>query len=429
MKSRRTIMAAGALLAAPLVTVAMIAQTGVASAGVAGQGGHHGTVYVARNARPHNADRSCGSAAFRNIQSAVNAAPAGGTVIVCKGTYHEQVVTSKPLSLVGQQATIDEAGVTPTLKVSIPGLGTQTIFAGVVILSSQVRFSGFTVSNALGEGVVAAGLTRPISDISISHNSVVHNDLGGGVPPASTYFECAAEGQAPGDCGEGVHFIAVAYSQITGNRIADNSGGILMSDDTGPTHNNLVADNVVTGNSSDCGITVPGHNPAALNAAGVPQPSVAGVYDNVIRDNTVTDNGIEGEGAGVLFANAAAGTASYNNLVEGNYIAGNGLSGVTMHAHTISPGQFEDLSGNTIIGNKIGKNNIDGDTLDSPASPEDLQTTGVLVFSGGTPVSVTIARNLIFSNHFGIWLSKPVTAQGLRTNVFVNVNTPISAGH
>lgn len=121
--------------------------------------------------------------------------------------------------------------------------------------------------------------------------------------------------------------------------------------------------------------------------------------------------------------------ASYDNLVEGNYIAGNGLAGVTMHAHTIAPGQFEDLSGNTIIGNKIGKNNIDGDTLDSPASPEDLQTTGVLVFSGGAPVSVTIARNLIFNNHFGIWLSKPVTAHGLRTNVFIHVHTPISAGH
>ena len=190
-----------------------------------------------------------------------------------------------------------------------------------------------------------------------------------------------------------------------------------------------MADNVVTGNASDCGITVPGHNPKALNAAGVPQPSVAGVYDNVIRGNAVTDNGIKGEGAGVLFANAAAGTASYNNLVEGNYIAGNGLSGVTMHAHTLKPGQFEDLSGNTITGNKIGKNNIDGDTLDSPASPEDLQTTGVLVFSGGAPVSVTIARNHISNNHFGIWLSKPVTAHGLRTNVFANVNTPISAGH
>jgi hypothetical protein len=429
LKSKRVIRTAATLLAPLLVAGAMIAQTGVASAGVAGQSGHHGPLYVSRNAKPHNADRSCRSAAFRTIQSAVNAAPAGGTVIVCKGTYHEQVVISKPLSLVSQRATIDEAGVTPALQASIPGLGTQTIFAGVVILSSKVQFSGFTVSNALGEGVLAAGLTSPIRDISISHNTVVHNDLGGGVPPASTYFECAEQGQIPGDCGEGVHFVAVAYSQITGNYIAGNSGGVLLTDETGPTHHNLVANNVITQNATDCGITAPGHNPGALNAAGVPQPAVAGVYDNVIRGNTVTDNGLKGEGAGVLFANAAAGTASYNNLVEGNYIAGNELSGVTMHAHTLMPGQVEDLNGNTIIGNKIGKNNTGGDPLDSPASPEDLQTTGVLVFSGGAPVSVTIARNLISNNHFGIWLSQPVTAHGLQTNVFANVNTPISAGH
>jgi len=142
----------------------------------------------------------------------------------------------------------------------------------------------------------------------------------------------------------------------------------------GPTHHNLVANNVITRNATDCGITAPGHNPGAVNAAGVSQPTVAGVYDNVIRGNEVTGNGLKGEGAGVLFANAAAGTASYNNLVEGNDIAGNELSGVTMHAHTLMPGQVEDLNGNTIIGKKIGKNNTGGDPLDSPASPEDLQT-------------------------------------------------------
>ena len=237
----------------------------------------------------------------------------------------------------------------------------------------------------------------------------------------------------PGDCGEGVHFIGVAYSAIKGNLIADNAGGVLLSDDTGPTHNNLVANNVVTGNATDCGITVPGHNPNALSATGQPQPSVAGVYDNVIRGNVVTNNGLKGEGAGVLFANATAGTASYNNLVQGNYIAGNGLSGVTMHAHTIQPGQFEDLNGNRVIGNAIGKNNIDGDTLDCPpgstCSPQDLVTTGVLVFSGGTPVTTTIAFNHIFNNAIGIWLSKAVTARGLATNAFTNVTTRISAGN
>jgi Periplasmic copper-binding protein (NosD) len=427
MRPNRFVRLAVALLAPLLVAGVVVAQAGTAFA----DAGHHGHVlYVSAKAKQWNSDRSCRSAAFKTIQSAVNAAPAGGTVVVCPGTYYEQVVIGKPLTLAGKQATIDETGVTPTFQVTLPGLGTQTIFAAVVMTSSWIDFTGFKVQHAQGEGILAAGLGGTVSGIVISRNAVVHNDLGGGVPPKSTYFECAAEGAVPGDCGEGVHFAGgVAYSTIRDNFIAYNSGGVLLSDDVGPTHNNVVEDNVVTDNASDCGITVPGHNPNALNSAGVPQPSVAGVYANVIRGNVVTDNGVQGEGAGVLFANAGPGTASYDNLVEGNYIAGNGLAGVTMHAHTLPPGDHEDLNGNVIVRNSIGKNNLDGDTLDGPPGPSDLKTTGVLVFSGGTPVAVTIAHNHIFDNFFGIWLSSPVTAFGLRTNSFSHVVIHISAGH
>jgi hypothetical protein len=339
------------------------------------------------------------------------------------------VVIAKPLTLTGKHATIDETGVTPTFSVMLPPpTGTQTIFAAVVMESSWIDFTGFRVQHAQGEGILAAGLNGTVSHIVISRNAVVHNDLGGGVPPKSTYFLCAAQGPVPGDCGEGVHFAGgVAYSTIRDNFIADDSGGVLLTDDVGPTHNNVVEDNIVTDNTADCGITVPGHNPMAVNAAGVPQPSVAGVYRNVIKDNVVTGNGVQGEGAGVLFANAGPGTASYDNLVEGNYIAGNGLAGVTMHAH--GPATNEDLNGNVIVHNSIGKNNLDGDTLDGPPGPADLKTTGVLVFSGGTPVTVTIAHNHIFDNHYGIWLSLPVKAFGLRTNSFRHVIIRIFVQH
>jgi Protein of unknown function (DUF1565) len=425
---------AGWMLAPLLVAGVVTAQAGAASAATAGNHGHHKILYVSPHASPRGADWSCRSARFRTIQSAVNAARPGSTVVVCRGTYHEQVVVTKPVSLKGRHATIDEAGVKPGLQLTLPGLGQQTIFAGVVIFSSHVRFSGFKVTHAQGEGILAAGLGHVISGISISHSAVVHNDLGGGVPPKSTYFECAAAGQVPGDCGEGVHLTGVAYSAVKDNFIAGNSGGVLLSDDTGPTHDNLVAGNVVTGNASDCGITVPGHNPAALNAKGQRQPSVAGVYRNIIRGNVVTNNGNKGEGAGVLFANGGPGTASYDNLVQGNFIADNELAGVTMHAHTLGKGQFEDLSGNNVIGNNIGRNNTGGDPLDCPpgsatCSPQDLVTTGILVFSAGTPVTLKIAFNHVFNDKIGIWLSKAVTASGLGSNTFANVTTPISAGH
>jgi hypothetical protein len=127
-------------------------------------------------------------------------------------------------------------------------------------------------------------------------------------------------------------------------------------------------------------------------------------------------------------------TSSLEQKHKTDFIAGNELSGVTFHAHTLPPGMFEDLSGNKVIGNSIGTNNTGGDPLDCPpgsttCSPQDLMTTGILVFSGGTPVTTTIAFNHIFNNAIGIWLSKVVTASGLKTNTFTNVTTPISAGN
>jgi len=51
-----------------------------------------------------------------------------------------------------------------------------------------------------------------------------------------------------------------------------------------------------------------------------------------------------------------------------------------------------------------------------------------LVFSGGTRITVRIAFNHIISNAIGIWLSKAVSASGLKTNRFTHVSTHILAG-
>jgi nitrous oxidase accessory protein NosD len=410
--------------------------SGVGSAGVAGH--HHdrqATLFVSALGKSTNPDTSCSTAAFTTIASAITAAPFEGSVVVCPGTYHEQVAITKPLSLLGQDgAIVDEKGVTPTFVVNPPGVGPLTIFAAIAITSSDVNVRGLTVTNALGEGIFAGGVPATIDDISITHNTVVNNDLGGGFPtPASTYFECQVNGEIPGDCGEGIHFLSVANSQITHNYIAGNSGGVLLTDEDGPTHDNLVAWNVVTNNAFDCGITLPGHNPNALSATGQRQPSVAGVYDNSIEHNTITDNGLLGEGAGVLFANAGPGTAVYGNRVQGNTITGNELSGVTLHAHLLPPGTFEDASDNQIVDNVIGKNNVGspvgpGDSLDAPASITDPLTTGILVYSGTVPVTITIQDNTIFDDHFGIWTGvNHLVTSTLDDNNFFNVVVPISA--
>ena len=297
-----------------------------------------------------------------------------------------------------------------------------------------MSISGFTVQGAIGEGILATGSLAggSIDHVTIRDNRVVGNNTGGIPPmPNSPYPQCSEFGEIPGDCGEGIHLMGVADSEVSNNFVNANEGGVLLTDEFGPTHDNVVEGNVITGNPFDCGITVPGHNPNALDASGNRQPDVAGVYDNTIQYNVVTDNGLQGEGAGVLFANAGPGTASYDNVVRGNYLAGNELSGVTMHAHTLAPGQFEDLSGNEVVDNVIGKNNIGstvagpGDRLDGPPA-QDFDTTGVLVFSASVPVQVDIEHNLIFDNTNGVWLGSTATSpRTLDDNFFQNVTTPV----
>jgi parallel beta-helix repeat protein len=351
----------------------------------------------------------CGHGSYRTIGAAVGAATSGATIIVCRGTYPGGVVVSKTLSIVG---------------LGHPVINATGDNNGIQVLASGTRIQGLTVKNATGEGILVGSESTPsspVSDVTISGNTVKHNDQGnptGAVITTSSYPQCNTVGGVPGDCGEGIHLVNTSDSTVVGNTSTGNSGGILLSDDTGPTHGNLIKSNNVYDNVLDCGITVAGHVPAAMG----------GVYDNKILGNRVTGNGVHGQGAGVLLAtevpavNGAAGGAVYDNLVQGNYLAGNGLGGVTVHSHAAG----ENLNGNTITGNVIGTNNLDPDQdfVGFGYRFFDGRTTGVIV-AAVSSVTITIAHNLIFNNVNGLWLGQilgaTITVKGTASNRFVNV--------
>ncbi len=424
-------------LGAALVACAVmaIAQCGVAQASARGHhhgdhglGGHRGALIVSPSGSSGNSGRSCSSATYSTIQSAVDAASSGATVTVCPGTYTEDVIVATPLRLVGLHGATVQGSPTGNGncdQLGPAGPGSAPCLAGITIKSSWVQVSGFTVQGAIGEGILATGSLAggSISHVEIRDNHVTGNNTGTAQSPNSPYPQCNPVGATPGDCGEAVHLMGVYASQVTGNLINGNGGGVLLTDEFGPTHDNLISANVIKDNLFDCGVTVPGHNPFALDAAGNRQPSVAGDYRNVIARNVITGNGVDGEGAGVLFANASAGSASYDNLVIHNYIAGNGLGGVTLHAHPIAPGTFEDLNGNNVIANTIGQNNLAPDADPGPNAP--TTTVGVLIY-GAVPVTIKVAGNRIFDNNIGIWLGTGgnVTAK-LRHNRTFNVTTPV----
>jgi parallel beta-helix repeat protein len=177
------------------------------------------------------------------------------------------------------------------------------------------------------------------------------------------------------DCGEAIHLSAVDHSTVAGNIVRGNSGGILISDDSGPTHDNLIEDNLVENNPFDCGITLASHRPVAPN----------GVYHNTVAGNRVLGNGLQGEGAGVGMFTPAPGTATYGNVVVGNVLVGNRLPGVALHSHAPS----QNLRDNQIVRNYIAANGADTDDALTPGP------TGINVFGVSPVTGTTISGNVI----------------------------------
>ena len=125
--------------------------------------------------------------------------------------------------------------------------------------------------------------------------------------------QCFGTPDAPGDCGETIHLVAVTDSIVENNRVVDNVGGILLTDEFGPSSGNIIRGNYSVGNTDDCGITLAGHSAAVNPATGSPT-GAAGVFDNLVVDNVSDDNGVAGQGAGILLGGGAAYAGVYGNV-------------------------------------------------------------------------------------------------------------------
>jgi parallel beta-helix repeat protein len=363
------------------VCIALLALTASASAGAAGS-----TRYVS----PTGTDTgNCTVSPCRTIQYAVDQASAGNTVSVAAGVYHESVSVTKRLSIIGHGATIDATGQSaPPNAVVISGAGA----AGTVL-------RGFTVQNAGLEGVFVLQTSR----ITIADNTVVDNDAYGPFNPL-----CVDQ---PDDCGEAIHLQSVTNSAVTGNLVQNNVGGILLTDENGPTSGNLIMENSVLDNTLDCGITLASHHFSLVAAAA---PDVAGVYGNQVIHNTANGNGAAGIG---VFA-GPPGAAAWGNVVSGNTALNNGGAGIMIHSHT----PFQYVNDNVIVNNVLAGNGIDED------NPADDAPSAISIFSAVIPIQHTvISANRISDEHYGIVTLNAVKLSGLPSNKYgSSVAVPVS---
>ncbi len=315
-----------------------------------------------------------------SIGAAVTAASAGDVINVGPGTYAENVTITKPLSLVGNGATINASGLLRGIFVN----------GSAVTGLTSVHVDGFTIKNANLEGI----LVLNASTVTVSNNTVTNNNQAL-VNGNCTQLPAYEPGEAQ-DCGEGIHLQAVDHSIVTSNTITGNSGGILVSDDTGPTHDNLISFNTVYNNPYACGISLASHPLAPTVAA----TTVQGVYHNTVYGNRAQNNGYStGGGAGIGLFGAVPGAMTYGNVVVNNLVANNGHPGISMHAHI--PGQ--NLNDNMIVGNTVVNNGADTADATTPGP------TGINIYAAAVVTGTTISGNSIQGETYDVVVTDPAT--------------------
>jgi len=344
---------------------------------------------------PHN------TACYSSIQAAVNHASAGDTVNVAPGTYDEFVTIGIPISLVGwdNRSTIIDAGGLPH-GIFIDGVDNPGL--------SNVNITGLTVENALYEGILIVSA----SNVTISNDQVNDNDTSPGLVFTGATTGCPGqpgtgvyENDETGDCGGAIHLIGVSHSIVSDNYITGNADGVLISDETAESHDNMLLHNQIVNNPLECGIVLASHPPNGYSAA--PYGPHFGVDHNTVAENVSMGNGVEvgGSGVGIFSDGNGAGTV-VGNVILRNTLVGNGLGGVAIHTH-VGPAfglPADNFSGNVIIGNYIAKNLAD--TADT-ATPG---TVGININSGGggSPIQGTVVSdNTIEDEQFDIAVNTP----------------------
>lgn len=333
------------------------------------------TVYVATTGSDVTGNGTSASP-YATIQKALANVASGGTVMVEPGTY-SGTGTAEAIPLTSGDTAVVNITQPVTVEAAAGATGAVVIDAtgdanGVYIDSSGVTVEGLTIKNANNAGLLAMG-KGPLTNLTIQNNVVEDN---------------AQVAPPKGGDWEALHLIGVQNSSIIGNTVTNNKdGGLYLTDETAPSTGNLIADNTVTNNAVDCGITLASH------------VGGHGVNNNLVVGNTATGNGA----AGVILATPVPGGSVSNNVIEGNTVSGNNYGGITLHTH--APGS--QVNGNVIADNTIGRN---VDFLDLG------YTAGVDLFAAGSPISNTVIEgNTITGDYYGVavtpWLSQGTVVQ------------------
>jgi len=247
---------------------------------------------------------------YTSIQSAINAAVSGDTIYVYSGTYEENIVINKTITLIGEN----------NVNTIINGSDYGYVLN---ISANHVSISSFTIQNSR---FYSCGIY-----INSNYNSITNTILSNNVD--GLYLSYSSDNVISGNTiidnlGDGINFQISSNNAIYGNKIENNYGiGINFY----YSSNNTISDNTISNNAEE------GVNFQISS-------------NNTISNNTISNNDFTGIGLDYYFTSYSTAIPVYtssNNIIFSNNIINNNETGIYISKLS---------SNNTIYCNNLIKN-------------------------------------------------------------------------
>lgn len=223
---------------------------------------------------------------YTKIQDAIDNASSGDTVFVYNGTYYENVVINKNISLIGEDKNIT----------IIDGERKDNV---IKITNDYVNVSGFTIRNS-SHSEFGAGISIYSDYNTISENNITFNH-GYGIlipdkPGAEGSFNLITRNIICDNNEFGIYFMGGQYNIISRNLISNNKWGVALLGCSG----NKIYENYISHSTRE-GIflrssnrNIINRNSIEYNGIGINITMVLGESGfNVIKNNNLISNSVD----------------------------------------------------------------------------------------------------------------------------------------
>jgi parallel beta-helix repeat protein len=259
---------------------------------------------------------------YATIQEAIDADATlnGHVIVVGAGTYYENVVVNKSVSLIGEDK----------LSVIVDGRALGSV---INITANNVRLTGFTVRDSM-YGYGGVHVYRSSGD-NISGNVV--RDNYNGVYMYGSSDDIVGGNDVLGN-EYGIHLYGSSNVSVSGNAVSSNTNGI----DVDVSSNNTLVDNDISSSGGN-GIYFYGSSNNTLLGNNVFSNPTRGIGFQYSFDNTLLGNTVSANGDGLYFYDSG------RNALTGNTVSFNNESGVFLF-----DSDENAITGNDILNNTFG---------------------------------------------------------------------------